>query len=410
MTPEAALSIQDLRRLCQRRLPRPIFEGIESGVDDERGLAWNQTAFQTYRLLPRHLVDVRNTTLETALFGRRYASPFGVCPIGIVGLFRRGAERMLAEAASAARVPFVISGTSMIALEELARINPQNTWYQLYPARDPKITTDLLRRARDAGIETLVLTVDTPTVPNRERDLRNGFVLPPRIAFRDKLEALRHPAWLSDYLLHGLPVSANWQRYAPAGASAAEVFRFIHTQHPVNPTWHDVETLRAAWRGRFVVKGLTHPADAVRCADLGVDGVWLSNHGGKALDRAPAPVEMLPAVKAAVGDRVVIMMDSGIRRGSDIVVARCLGADFTWIGRAALYGAIAGATGGAQRAIEILQREIAQTLAFMGCPDIAGLSHEFILDHSRGMPSIGASNRHPMPAALEDGRRADAVS
>jgi L-lactate dehydrogenase (cytochrome)/(S)-mandelate dehydrogenase len=375
-----ALSIGDIERLAKRRLPRVVYEGISSGVEDERGIVRNETEFHRYRLLPRHLVDVSKRDQSVSLFGRTYASPFGISPTGIAGIFRRDAELMLAQAAAAAHVPFVMSGASMVSIERVARIDPANTWFQLYAARDPKISDDFLRRARDAGFGTLMLTVDNPVSPKRERDMRNGFRLPPKLAFLDMLEALTHPGWVIDYLRHGgMAVMETWAPYAAPGAGAAEVARFFRTQSPSIQTWRDLDGFRRAWPGKLVVKGIMRPSDALRCAELGVDGIVISNHGGKALDRAPASIEVLPAIKAAVGDRLIVMLDSGVRRGSDIVVARCLGADFVFLGRATLYGVAAAGLAGAVRALDILREEIDTTLGLIGCPSFDELGPDFLM-------------------------------
>lgn len=376
-----ALSIGDIERLAKRRLPRVVYEGIASGVEDERGLIRNEAEFHRYRLLPRAFADVAKRDQSTSLLGRTYASPFGISPTGIAGIFRRDAELMLASAASEARVPFIMSGASMVSIERMSRIDPGNTWFQLYAARDPKISDDFLRRARDAGFDTLVLTVDNPVSPKRERDMRNGFRLPPQLAPLDMLEALLHLPWVIDYLRRGgMPVMETWAPYAAPGADATDVARFFRTQSPSIQTWRDLDGFRRAWPGKLVVKGIMRPTDAVRCAEHGVDGIVISNHGGKALDRAPASIEVLPGIKAAVGDRLAVMLDSGVRRGSDIVVARCLGADFVFVGRATLYGVAAAGLAGAQRVLTILREEIDTTLGLIGCPRFDELGGDFILN------------------------------
>jgi isopentenyl diphosphate isomerase/L-lactate dehydrogenase-like FMN-dependent dehydrogenase len=395
-----ALSIGDIERLAKRRLPRVVYEGIASGVEDERGLIRNETEFHHHRLLPRAFADVTRRDQTTSLFGRTYASPFGISPTGIAGIFRRNAELMLARAASEARVPFVMSGASMVSIERLAKVDPTNTWFQLYAARDPKISDDFLRRARDAGFSTLVLTVDNPVPPKRERDARNGFRLPPKLAPGDMLEALLHLPWVIDYLRGGgMPVMETWAPYAAPGAKAAEVARFFRTQSPSIQTWRDLDGFRRAWPGKLVVKGIMRPADAVRCAEHGVDGIVISNHGGKALDRAPASIEVLPAIKAAVGSRLAVMLDSGVRRGSDIVVARCLGADFVFVGRATLYGVAAAGLTGASRVLTILREEIDTTLGLIGCPRFDELGADFILNEA-AKPESGANSARPIVKAI----------
>jgi isopentenyl diphosphate isomerase/L-lactate dehydrogenase-like FMN-dependent dehydrogenase len=385
---EQALSIGDLRRLAKRRLPRVLFEAIESGVEDELGLARNAAAFQDHRLLPRYLVDLSKRDQSVCLFDAVMASPFGISPTGIAGVFRPGAELMLAESAAGANIPFVISGASMASIESVAAFAPQHTWYQVYPARDLAITNDQVGRARDAGCAALVLTVDTPVLPKRERDMRNGMGLPFHPPLPLLLEALTHPAWIFDYLRNGgMPMMQSWAPYAPAGASAPAVAGFFRAQSPTAQTWRDLERFRRTWPRRLIVKGIMHPDDALRAVEMGVDGIVISNHGGKALDRAPSPLEALPAIKAALGDRVPIMLDSGVRRGSDMVVARCLGADLCFVGRATLYGVVAGGAAGVRRAIDILCSEIDTTLALIGCPVFAQLGPQFLMDHDRPTPA-----------------------
>ncbi|MFZ3359914.1 MAG: alpha-hydroxy acid oxidase [Xanthobacteraceae bacterium] len=375
-----ALSIGDIERLAKRRLPRVVYEGIASGVEDEFGVVRNEEEFKRYCLLPRHMIDVSQRDQSTTLFGRTYARPFGISPTGVAGIFRRDAELMLAQAASDANVPFVMSGASMVSIERMARVNPDNTWFQLYAARDRSISDDFLRRARDAGFGTLMLTVDNPVLPKRDRDMRNGFRLPPKLGLSDKLEALRHLPWVIDYLrAGGMPVMETWAAYAASGASAAEVARFFRTQSPTVQTWRDLDNFRRIWPGKLVIKGIMRPSDAVRCAEHGVDGIVISNHGGKALDRAPASIEILRHIKAAVGGRLAVMLDSGVRRGSDIIVARCLGADFVFVGRATLYGVAAAGLAGAARALAILREEIDNNLGLIGCPRFDELGPDFLL-------------------------------
>jgi (S)-mandelate dehydrogenase len=412
-----ALSISDLRRLARRRLPKVLFEVIESGVEDEWCTRRNEQAFQPFRFLPRYLVDVTVCDRKVSLLGCEFSSPFGIAPTGIAGVFRHDAELLLAQAAAEATIPFIASGASMASIEDAARLAPHSTWYQVYPARDHRITEDQVRRAADVGCAALVLTVDNPVLPKRERDMRNGAGLPFRPPFRLMLEALAHPAWLYEYFRHGgLPVMRSWAPYARPGASAQEVAGFFRSQSPTGITWRDLDRFRRIWPRALVVKGIMHPDDAVKCARAGVDAIILSNHGGKSLDRAPAPLEMLPSVRAATGKDFPVMLDSGIRRGSDIVVARCLGADFVFVGRATLYGVAAGGLEGARRAIDILAQEIDLTLALIGCPAFAEADARFLVGADDLRPQVGAfpgkvDTGFPkeMPPSMEAGPLSDSV-
>ena len=385
---DQAVNIEDLHKMARRKLPRIIFDFIEGGVEDERGLARNEEAFHKHRLLPRYLVDVSTRDQTQSLFDRTYASPFGIAPTGGVGLYRPGGDLMLAEAAASANIPFIMSGMSNASMEAAARIAPKHTWYQLYAARDMRISDNLVRRARDNGLEGLVLTVDVPVHSNRERNVRNGFSimrgggilealkLKPSVL----LEAMTHPAWVLEYLATGgAPTIENWLPYAPEGASKAEVISFGRGQTPADAqTWRDLERYRELFPRKLIVKGLLHPADALRAAEIGCDGVIVSNHGGRQLDRAPASLEALPAIAAAVGDKMTVMLDSGVRRGADILIALCLGAKFVFFGRPTLYGTVAGGTPGAMKAISILQREIDLVMGQIGCPSLDQLGPDFL--------------------------------
>jgi (S)-mandelate dehydrogenase len=388
---DAAINFEDLRKLAKRRLPRIAYDFIEGGLEDEHGLARNEEAFRRCQLVPRYGIDVRTIDQNTTLFGRTYSGPIGIAPTGLAGLFRRGGDLMLAEAAKLANVPFIMSGASTALIEDLGKLAPEHGWYQLYPARDRKISEDMIRRAQGAGLSTLVITVDVPTNSKRERNLRNGFGRPLTLSLKSKLEACLHPAWLADYLRHGVPAFSNWQRYAPDGASADAVAEFVASQMPTPVTWQDIETFRRAWPGTLVLKGIMHPADATRALAIGVDGIMVSNHGGRQLDRAPGPIEVLPAINAAVGDKMTLMYDSGIRRGSDAITALCLGAKYVFVGRATLYGVTAGGCAGATRALAIFRDEIERTMMQMGAPDMRSLGPQWLMwkgeeDLRRNMP------------------------
>ena len=379
-----SLSISDLRRLAKRRLPRVLFEAIESGVEDELCIVRNEQAFLSYRFLPRALVDIERRSQKVSLLGMEFSSPFGIAPTGIAGIFRNNAELILAEGAAEANIPFVISGASMATIEDVARLAPRSTWYQVYPARDRSITEDQIKRALDAGCSALVLTVDNPVLPKRERDMRNGMGMPFRPPLSLLLEALTHPSWLFEHVMRGgLPVMRSWAPYVEAGASAQSVAAFFRQQSPTAITWRDLERFRQIWPRSLVVKGVMHPDDALRCVRMGVDAIVVSNHGGKALDRAPSPLEMLPSVRASVGKSFPVLLDSGIRRGSDIVVARCLGADLVLVGRATLYGVVAGGLEGVRLALRILKEEVDLTLALIGCPDFTEADGRYLVGGNR---------------------------
>ena len=372
------VNIDDLRKLAKNRLPKIAYDFIEGGTDDEVALTTNEQAFREARIVPRYLVDVTVRDQSTTLFGRTYSSPIGIAPTGLAGLFRRGADLMLAQAARDANVPFIMSGSSTASIEALGKLAPDHGWYQLYSAKDQSISEDMIKRAGDAGLKTLVFTVDVPEGSNRERNTRNGWGRPLKLTWSTKLEALKHPAWMLEWLRHGTPYFDNWAKYAPA-KDANSIADFVATQNRAPMTWKHVERYRELWKGNFVLKGIMHPDDAVRAHSLGVDGIMVSNHGARQLDRAPSPLQVLPAIRDAVGDKMTLMLDGGIRRGFDALIALCTGAKFCFVGRPTLYGVTAGGRPGATMALNIFRREIDISMAQMGATCIADLGPQCLM-------------------------------
>jgi L-lactate dehydrogenase (cytochrome)/(S)-mandelate dehydrogenase len=384
---ERAINIADLKELARRRLPRILFDWVEGGAEDEHGLSRNEAQFARYRLLPRYLENVERIDLATTLLGRRFDAPFGIAPTGFAGLLRPDADLMLARAAAAANIPFILSGASTSSIAKTAAAGNGNVWYQLYPPRDAATCDDLISRVNAAGVDTLVYTVDVPGEAKRERDMRNGFDLPLAITPRLVADLLRHPRWLAGYLSNGgLPVMENWAPYAPANADAVTVAQTMKAHYFATQTWEDFQRIRNHWRGKLVTKGIMHPTDAERAARLGADGVIISNHGGRQLDAAPTALEILPQIRAAVPAGHAVMLDGGFRRGADVVIAKCLGAEFVFLGRATLYGAIAGGERGAARAIAIMRDEMMRIMAQIGRQAVPSLDDSCLMTISSGNP------------------------
>lgn len=393
---QSAINLDDLRRLARRKLPRIAFDFIEGGVDDERCLARNRAAFARHRLVPRYLRDVGRVDPSVRLFGHRYDSPVGISPTGLAGLWRPGADLMQAAAARQANVPFLLSSSSNASLEEAVAIAPDNIWFQMYCTRDDRINADMVRRAIAARVRVLVVTVDVPVNANRERNRRNGFSRPFRMTPGVVIEALGHPAWVLRYLrTGGVPMMRNWQPYAPAGAEAGQVADMFGTLTPAPGVgWQHVRRIREAWDGPLMIKGLLHPDDARGAVELGVNGIVVSNHGGRQLDAAPSPIDMLPAVREAVGPDTVLILDSGVRRGSDAVVARCLGADSVIFGRPSLYGVAVAGQAGAERALQIVRNEINMVLAQLGCGQYEALQSDYLQSPRPSLLPCVAPARH----------------
>lgn len=383
------INLDDLRRAAKRKVPKVIFDFIEGGIDDESGLTRNGDAFARRPLLPRYMTGVEKGDQRASVFGREYASPFGIAPTGGIGNFRRGGDLMLASAARAANIPFIMSGAATASMEDMVKIAPDHSWYQVYLAKDRSITDDMIRRADALGISTLVITVDVPGQGNRERNRRNGFGRPLRLPLAAKLNALKHPGWLINYLRHGIAPLPNWAPYAGDNPSAVDIANFVAGQVPGPVRWDDIVRIRKLWPGNLVVKGIMRVDDALRLADAGVDGLMVSNHGARQLDRAPSPLDVLPGIVDEVGERMTIMLDSGIQRGSDVLTALSLGAKFVFLGRGTLYGVVAGGEAGATHAINILSNEINQVMVQIGCPSLDALGPDYV----EWDPDLLAKNR-----------------
>ncbi len=382
---DSAINIDDLKRMARRRLPKIMFDFIEGGVEDEVGLRTNAHAFRDIRIVPRYYIDTSGREQRATLFGRSYASPFGIAPTGMAGAFRKDAELFLAQAAAEADIPYLMSGASNASMEAGAKLAPNNLWYQIYGAKNRSFQLDLVRRAKDLGLSTIAVTCDVPVSSNRERNRRNGFVRPLRMTLPTILEAMLHPAWVFTYFKDGgLPMLGNWQPYGAQDATPDQVADLFASQTPdASQVWGDLEAIRAAWPGKLLVKGIMHPEDARIATSLGVDGLIVSNHGARQLDNMPSPIDMLPMIRTAVGPEVPLLLDSGIRRGSDVVAALCMGADFVLTGRATLYGATAGGLEGVKKAVSILQREIDLVLGQIGAVNLAALGPQYLLETVR---------------------------
>ncbi len=323
--------------------------------------------------MPRALVDVSACAMHVELFGRRYAAPIGTAPIGLVNFVTPDGDRQVALAAKALDLPFVLSTAGTTAIETLAPALDGRLWFQLYMPRDRAVGDDLLARCTAAGVRVLMLTVDVPGPARRDRDVRNGFALPFRLDARNLLDFARHPRWSLGQLRHGAPRLANWEPYARGRMSAPSLAALQAQQIDPSLDWDDVARLRERWRGALVLKGVLHPDDAARAAALGVDGIVVSNHGGRQLAASPAPIECIAAVRSAVGTKVAVGLDSGLRSGTDVARALALGADFCLLGRAPVYGAAAFGEPGAAHALRIVMDDLARVMMMLGAHTPAGL-------------------------------------
>lgn len=377
--PDRVFSIADLRRQARRRLPRPIFDYIDGGADDEVALANNADAFGRYQIMPDVLVDVSTIRTETRLFGQPAAWPLMLAPTGLTRMFHPGAEAAVARAAARHGLPYALSTMGTTRIEDWARDFAGPRVFQIYVFRDRGLTAEFVQRCKAAGVDGLALTVDTPVAGNRERDHRNGLSLPPRLTLSSLLSFALHPGWSLPALAGDQFDLANVSHRVDALAGRSmSLFDYIGSQFDRTVTWKDVEWLAAEWGGPLSIKGVMTPEDAKRAVASGATGVMLSNHGGRQLDAAPAPVDQIAAVREALGDGPEIICDGGVRRGSDVVKALALGADGCSIGRPYLYGLAAGGEAGVDRALSILRDEFERTLTLMGVNDVARLERRHV--------------------------------
>ncbi len=381
---DRAVTIEDLHRLAMRRLPRFIGDYLDGGAGDGGGIRRNVDAFRKYQFIPRALVDDTPVDTGVELFGRKYASLFGISAVGIAGIYRRHADELLAEAARDANIPFILSGASHASIETIGRIAPDHTWYQFYGAHTQNVTQNMLSRARDAGVKVLVYTVDYPLAPRSDVVGRTGVSMATGPSLRTFprlfLDAMLHPYWTADYLRGGgLPKLQSWAPHAPAGSNAKEVAAYYVKNWSNAQTWRDLDRIRKSWKGPLVVKGLVHADDVLRGVQAGADAVTISNHGGNKLDCMQGALDSLVQVRAGVGRDIRLFFDGGIRRGSDLIVAKALGADFCFTGRATIYGVAAGGLRGAKRAIDVLQSDLTYTMTMIGCRSVPAITREHVI-------------------------------
>ena len=388
-----AYNIFDLRDQALRRVPKGLFEFVDRGTEDEVALRNNRAVFERIRFRPRTLVDVSGRNQEVTLFGHKHKMPIAIAPTGTAGLMWHEGEIALARAAREAGVPFTLATGSMTAMERVADEAGGRLWFQLYMWPDKSMSHKLVERAKAAGYEALVVTVDGAVSGNREYNLRNGFTIPFSFTRKNITDVLVHPRWLLGVLARyvlttGMPRYENYPSEIKYKVTARPMGRSQMRNDSLN--WDDLKVLRRMWPGTLIVKGLAHPKDAILAAECGADGVVVSNHGGRNLDGAMAPLEALPEVVDAVGKRMTVFVDSGFRRGSDVVKALALGAHAVLIGRATLYGVAAGGEAGAARAIALFREEIDRVMALIGARSVAELGPEFLHFTDSGFRRAGA--------------------
>ena len=372
------VNLAEYEALARSRVDSAIWDYFAGGAEDETTLRENRAAFARVRLLPKVLVNVAAVDTKIDLFGIASALPLAIAPTGGISAGRAGAELSLARAAKACGVPFTLATPAAVTIERVAEEVGGRLWFQLYAVREREFREKLVARARSAGYEALLVTVDLPVSGKRERDPHNGFRTPYSPNWRNSRDVFLKPAWLLEILRHGLPGMANFEGYPFSATSPTDLATAVGREMDAGLDWEAIKRLRDLWPRKLLLKGVERADDAERAAAIGCDGVVVSNHGGRQLDGAAPTLEALPEVARAVGGRLTVLLDGGVRRGADIVKARALGAKAVLTGRATLFGAMAGGEAGARRALEILATEYERAMKLCGARSSAAIGPELL--------------------------------
>lgn len=367
------VNVEDYRKKAKRQLPRIIFDYLDGGAEDENGLDHNKNIFRKWKFIPKRLVDISDRDISCNIFNKKWNAPIAIAPTGLNGTFWPKGDLVLAKSAAKANIPFILSTASNLSLEEIAKSSDGEKWFQLY-VLNKQIAFSLIQRALKAGYTTLIVTLDVGVNGNRERDIRNNFKLPLKITPSLLLDGIQHPAWMMRFIGSGMPQLAN---FITAEAHNIEQQKeLMNRQMDTTFNLKSLKEIRELWPYTLVVKGIICPRDVENVIQCGVDGIILSNHGGRQIDECISPMETLHNIPHTTA--VPLLIDSGFRRGSDIVKALCLGADMVCLGRATLYGLAAKGEAGVDEVIQLIKQEINCTLAQIGCPSIDSLGMKYI--------------------------------
>ncbi|MBT5481483.1 MAG: alpha-hydroxy-acid oxidizing protein [Alphaproteobacteria bacterium] len=371
-TSKSVISTDDAYLHARRRLPKIIFDFIEGAAGREQATERNQKRFDNIILQPRVMGDVAQRSLETSFLGRSYSVPFGIAPMGMCNLAWPHADKHLARVAQQAGMPVCLSTAGSSTIEDMYGWGGENTWFQLYVTQSTDMALELVERARIAGYDTLILTVDVPEVSRRIRDLRNGFKAPFHIGPKQAFDFATHPRWSLSTMLAGAPSPRNFE-------TDGKQTKFDRNASRAGADWAFLDRLRKIWKGRLIIKGITEPSDAVRVKEAGADAIYVSNHGGRQLDSAPATIDILPQIRAAVGPDYPLIFDSGVRNGDDIIKALAYGADFVMLGRPFMFALGADAEKGVRSLVRVLADEISVSMAQIGVNNIASLTNDVVV-------------------------------
>lgn len=371
-------SIEDLRSRARKKTPGFAFDYLDGGCNEEVNLKKNTEEIRRIELLPQYLKTYSGSHLQTELFGHLYDAPFGIAPVGLQGLIWPDSPRILAKAAFDHNIPFILSTVSTASIEEISDVTEGTAWFQLYHPAENSLRDKLIKRAADAGCPVLVVLADVPTFGYRNKEIKNGLAMPPRMTFKNMIQILGRPEWAIRTLMHGQPSFKTMKPYTPKGMNMHHLGLFMNKTFNGRLNEERVKPIRDMWKGKLILKGVASAEDAEKAVQLGFDGIIVSNHGGRQLDAGPSSIAVLRDIALAYHSKIKVMMDSGLRSGPDIARAIAAGSEFTFLGRSFMYGVAALGKHGGNHTISILKRQLQQVLEQLCCAAVADLPHHLI--------------------------------
>ena len=371
-------SVEDLRKLAKKRIPKFAFEYLDGGCNEDVNIKKNTERIRKIELKPEYLIDYKTANLKTELFGKNYDAPFGISPIGLQGLMWPKSPEILAKAAFDNNIPFILSTVTTSSIETISEITEGNTWFQLYHPAEEKVTADILKRAENAGCPVLVILADVPSFGYRPRDIRNGLSMPPKMSIKNIIEAIKRPQWLMETLKNGQPNFEILKPYMPKNLNLNQLAKFMDVTFSGRLDEEKIKKIRDNWKGKLVIKGVESIHDVEKACNIGLDGIIVSNHGGRQVDVGQASIDSMNSIIPKYKNKIKIMMDSGIRGGADVARVMSCGADFCFLGRTFMYGVSALGKKGGTHTITMLKKQLTQIMEQFSCGEISDFQDKII--------------------------------
>ena len=371
-------SVEDLRKLAKKRIPKFAFEYLDGGCNEDVNIKKNTERIRKIELKPEYLIDYKTANLKTELFGKNYDAPFGISPIGLQGLMWPKSPEILAKAAFDNNIPFILSTVTTSSIETISEITEGNAWFQLYHPAEEKVTVDILKRAENAGCPVLVILADVPSFGYRPRDIRNGLSMPPKMSIKNIIEAIKRPQWLIETLKNGQPNFEILKPYMPKNLNLNQLAKFMDVTFSGRLDEEKIKKIRDNWKGKLVIKGVESIHDVEKACNIGLDGIIVSNHGGRQVDVGQATIDSMNSIIPKYKNKIKIMMDSGIRGGADVARVMSCGADFCFLGRTFMYGVSALGKKGGTHTITMLKKQLTQIMEQFSCGEISDFQDKII--------------------------------